>query len=296
MGSMIAEIAEILNINSTCANSNAKSCVADVLNELRNFESALQKSKLHIVTMSFCAKLPKEAISAEFIAAIHNSPVFKNVHKSYSRVMKQSDSKGVKKVRKNVTQSMAQSSRKQKCTDTRADIEFVKDIATDIGTEKCVTKKVKEVNLFGAFVVTHNNNSATVKFYRNGNIQICGCKSANWVNDFVHFLGTITTKELVSLNRINTILIGKIRMSDDDVLNCAEISKFLNRTTNKWELSDFHGQSCTRSLQLFYNNGKRTYAGVHTNGSVRIITSDAELAVEMFDSIQYAVDELTITE
>lgn len=287
MGSMIAEI---LNIHSTCASANAKSCVADVLKELGHFECALKKSKLRVVSMSLCAKLPKEAISAEFIAAIHNSPVFKTVHKSYSKVLKQTSSKGVQKAR-----SKKGAQHKQKHLPVNKEVGA--DIACDMETQGVEKKrKVKEANLFGAFIVTHNNSSATVKFYRNGNIQICGCKTACWVNDFVHMLSTFTTKALVSLNRINTILIGKIKISDDDVLNCAEISKFLNRTTNQWELSDFHGQSCMRSLQLFYNNGKRTYAGVHTNGSVRIITSNADLAVEMFDSIQYAVDELTQNE
>ena len=77
------------------------------------------------------------------------------------------------------------------------------------------------------------------------------------------------------------------------VPSCELISKFLNKTENNWELSDFYGQTCQKSLQLFYNcNGRRTYAAVYPNGAVHIITQNADIAVEMFDSIKFAVSQV----
>ena len=90
---------------------------------------------------------------------------------------------------------------------------------------------------------------------------------------------------------VSIILNGNL--SSKEPLNCACVSKYLNKNDSNWELSDFYGQACTRSLQLFYgNSGRRTYAGVYGNGSVRIISGDSKRAVDMYDSIQKAVHAL----
>lgn len=261
--------------------------LSESIYEWKVFEDKLARTKLRISSMSFCAKLPEQAMTPKFISSIHQSPFFRE----RANKKKKAKPQGIKKQCKSAPKLTKTSLKQPKqCNEQSSKVQVV---TKNEGNKDNLSERKKKhsTTQIGGFIVSYHNNHVTVKFFQTGSIQICGCRSVKWLTSFFEGMYNLTGCKVMSLRPVNIILNGNIRKTDQ--LNCAEISKYLNRNDNAWELSDFFGQTCTRSLQLFYNSdGKRTYAGVFGNGTVRIISADVDRALLMFSSIQTAVYQI----
>ena len=141
--------------------------IGTTIDKWHKFECDILQSKLRISSMSFCAQLPEKAITDQFLLAMNAHPLFGK--KKEVKIRKLKSKGGVKK------------NKRQKESDT-----------TMVDTRN----RKSDSNLVGAFIVTFSNNHVTVKFYRNGNIQICGCRSVQWLQQFLKILHELTMKRI----------------------------------------------------------------------------------------------------
>ena len=227
------------------------------------FEHAekLRESDLNILTMTFCIK-PSKPVDSSYISRLRSLP-------------------SVSAIEPDQTPTKGKRGRKRK-----------------------IRKPFP--NLSGSFKVTSEHGKVTFKVFKNSSMQACGCHS--W--DQMISLCRLVERLLLDGNSIKTVDVNNISLCHDfqktlDIIPSgrrialSHLGTAINASAaddyGRWETSSFHAQSRQTNLNLWWHDasGRRHYASVYPRGTLRITTTDIDMALHMNASIIDIVKDLS---
>lgn len=141
--------------------------------------------------------------------------------------------------------------------------------------------------------ITIEGQQSTIKIFKNGSVQVCGCPSFDCLRDIAKKIERFRASPIVvDVNTISVMVDFKdhVPLLREGKISCANLSNFMNNSAecSNWEKNDFHGQSRQTNLNVWYNDeqGKRHYAAIYPKGTARITTTNSGVAVRMFESLK----------
>jgi hypothetical protein len=154
-------------------------------------------------------------------------------------------------------------------------------------------------NLICTLKVAAPDKSVTLKMFKNSSIQVCGCRS--WTSMLL--VCRLIERLYQDGNFIKTADVNNVSLYYDITkaypsyippgmrISLSQLSEFMNKAQpdelGEWEEAGFHDQTRQTNLNLWWQDmtGRRHYASVYPRGSIRITTTDIQMAVHMHSII-----------
>ena len=169
-------------------------------------------------------------------------------------------------------------------------------------------RKIKKPfpNLTATLKISLPEGVVTLKMFKNSSMQACGCKSWNQMM----MMCRIIEERLDDGCLIRSVDVNNSSLCDNILwqhpeyipegqrMSLSQISDELNLTKptemGEWEENSLHGQARQTNLNLWWRDtiGGRHYASVYPRGTIRLTTTNIDMAIHMHASLVSVIHSL----